>query len=113
MIPIQRLMPAALSEVLRKAPLTPEKVAFAWRVVVGPAVDHATSIELTDRVLFVRAKGGPWARELERSAAAIRQRLAGLLGDDVVGYIRMSAETDDRHSDAASQPRRSDVEPQQ
>jgi predicted nucleic acid-binding Zn ribbon protein len=94
MTPVQRLMPAALAEVLRNAPLTPEKVAFVWRTVVGPAVDHATSIELRDRVLYVQAKGGPWARELERSAASIRQRLAVLLGDGVVGYIRIAADSD-------------------
>ncbi len=91
MIPVQQLMPAALSEVLRKAPLTPEKVTFAWRTVVGPAVHQATTVELRDRVLHVHAKGGPWARELERSAASIRQRLAPLLGAGVVGYIRIEA----------------------
>jgi hypothetical protein len=79
--------------------------------IISDSSSHATSIELNDGVLFVRAKGGPWAREIERSAASIRQRLAGLLGDDVVGYIRISAETDDRHSDAPPQTRRSEVEP--
>jgi len=102
MIPVQRLMPAALREVLRRAPLTPEKLAFAWRTVVGAAVDQATSIELRDRVLFVRAKGGPWARELERSAADVRKRLAALLGDDVVGYIRISADTGEHQRDEMS-----------
>jgi predicted nucleic acid-binding Zn ribbon protein len=92
MIPVQRVLPAVLSEVLRKAPLTPEKVAFAWRAVVGPALDQATTIELRDRVLHVRAKGGPWAREVERSAATIRQRLAAYLGEGVVGYIQVAAE---------------------
>ncbi len=99
MIPVQQLMPAALREVLRNAPLTPEKVAFAWRTVVGPAVDQATRVELRDRVLHVHAKGGPWARELERSAASIRQRLVPLLGAGVVGYIQIAA--DPEHPDQA------------
>jgi hypothetical protein len=77
-------MPAALAAVLRRAPLTPEKVAFAWRTAVGPAVDRVTTIELKGRVLNVRAKDAAWQREVERSAALIRTRLAVLLGDDIV-----------------------------
>lgn len=77
-------MPDALAGVLRKAPLTPDKIAFAWRTAVGPAVDRVTSIELKGRVLHVRAKDAAWRREVERSAGVIRMRLATLLGDDVV-----------------------------
>jgi hypothetical protein len=84
MVPAQQVMPGALATVLRKAPLTPEKVAFAWRAAVGPAVDRVTSIELKGRVLHVRAKDAAWQREVERSAALIRNRLNALLGDDVV-----------------------------
>jgi Dna[CI] antecedent DciA-like protein len=83
-IPVHDVMPGALAVVLRKAPLTPEKIAFAWRTAVGPAVDRVTSIELKGRVLHVRAKDASWQREVERSAALIRKRLAVLLGDDVV-----------------------------
>jgi hypothetical protein len=83
-IPVHDVMSGALAEVLRKAPLTPEKVAFAWRTAVGPAVDRVTSIELKGRVLHVRAKDASWQREVERSAALIRNRLNALLGDDVV-----------------------------
>ena len=84
MIPVHDVMPGALAEVLRKAPLTPEKIAFAWRTAVGPAVDRVTSIELKGRVLHVRAKDASWQREVERSAALIRTRLAVLLGDGIV-----------------------------
>jgi hypothetical protein len=80
-------MPSALAAILRKAPLTPEKVAFAWRAAVGPAVDKATTVELRDGVLRVRARDATWQREVERSAALIRSRLQALLGDDVVRYI--------------------------
>ena len=38
MIPLQQFMPDALAAILRKAPLTPEKVDFAWRSAVGGAV---------------------------------------------------------------------------
>ena len=84
MSPAQQVMPGALAAVLRKAPLTPEKVAFAWRTAVGPAVDRVTAIELRGRVVHVRAKDAAWQREVERSAALIRNRLNALLGNDVV-----------------------------
>lgn len=84
MIPVHRVMPDALAVVLRKAPLTPDKVAFAWRTAVGRPVDRVTTVELKGRVLHVRAKDPAWRREIERSAGLIRTRLAMLLGDDVV-----------------------------
>jgi hypothetical protein len=80
-------MPGALAAVLRKAPLTPEKVAFAWRTAVGPAVDRVTTIELRGAVLHVQAKDAAWQREVERSAALIRARLEMLLGAAVVRGI--------------------------
>ena len=86
MIPVQQFMPAAVAEILRKAPLTPEKVAFAWRTAVGPAVAKATSVELREGVLRVRAREVTWLREVERSAPLIRSRLATVLGN-VVGSI--------------------------
>ena len=44
-------------------------------------------IELHDGVLYVRTKDAAWQREVERSAALIRSRLDGLLGDRVVRRI--------------------------
>ena len=82
-------MTGALAAILRHAPLTPEKVAFSWRTAVGPAVDKVTDIELRDGILYVRAKDAAWQREVERSAALIRSRLDGLLGDSVVRRIHV------------------------
>jgi hypothetical protein len=82
-------MSDALAVVLRRAPLTPEKVAFSWRTAVGPAVDKVTTIELRNGVLWVRAKDAAWQREVERSAALIRSRLDSLLGERVVKYIEV------------------------
>jgi hypothetical protein len=84
MVPVHRAIPGALTAMLRNAPLTPEKVAFAWRAAVGPAVEKATTIELKGRVLEVRAKDPVWQREVGRSAGVIRARLQTLLGNDVV-----------------------------
>jgi hypothetical protein len=80
-------MPKLVADVLSKAPLTPEKVAFAWRAAVGPAVDNASAIELRDGTLHVRVKDAAWQREVERSAALIRARLDMLLGNGVVRYV--------------------------
>jgi hypothetical protein len=84
-------MPGALAAILRKAPLTPEKVAFAWRTAVGAAVDRVTTIELKGTILHVRAKDPAWQREVERSAALSRARLDALLGKEVVRGIDVSA----------------------
>jgi hypothetical protein len=83
-------MPEALAEVLRKAPLTPEKIAFAWRAAVGPGMDKVTTIELRGRVLHVRAKDAAWQREVERSLGLVRSRMEALLGKGVVGDIRVT-----------------------
>jgi hypothetical protein len=83
MIPVQQVMPGVLTEILRKAPLTPEKVAFAWRSAVGPAVDKATTVDLRNGVLHVKARDASWQREVERSAGLIRSRLVALLGNVV------------------------------
>ena len=84
-------MPGALGFVLRRAPLTPEKIAFAWRVTVGPAIDRATTVELRDAVLYVRAKDAAWQREVERSAGLVRARLTTLLGEQAVRSIAVTA----------------------
>jgi predicted nucleic acid-binding Zn ribbon protein len=93
MIPVQDVLSNALAAILRKAPLTPEKVAFAWRSAVGPAVDKATAIDLRGGVLHVRASDAAWQREIERSAAVIRARLDTSLGPEVVRYIEVTAAT--------------------
>ncbi len=85
------MLPDAVAAIIRKAPLTPEKVAFAWRSVVGPAIDHATSVEWHEGVLHVKARDRAWQREVERSAALIRSRLDVLLGARVVRYIEVKS----------------------
>jgi hypothetical protein len=83
-------MPDAVAEIVRKAPLTPEKVAFAWRLAVGPNVEKATTISLREDVLHVVAKGAPWQREIERNGAMVRARLASILGAGVVRRVHVT-----------------------
>jgi hypothetical protein len=91
-IPVHSFMPQALAELLRKAPLTPEKIAFAWRIAVGSAVDHVTEVELRGTVLDVCVRDATWQREVERSAAIIRARLDALLGAGVVRGLDVTVE---------------------
>ena len=92
MIPVHQFLPEAIATVLRNAPLTPEKVAFAWRTAVGSAVDNVSAAVLRGDVLHVRVRDAQWRREVERSAALIRARLDTLLGASVVRYIEVTSE---------------------
>jgi predicted nucleic acid-binding Zn ribbon protein len=84
-----RLIPAVLAEVIRKAPLCPEKVEFAWRAAVGSALDRVTTVRLDDEgVLHVKAADAHWAREVKRSSRLILKRLEGLLGAGVAKKLK-------------------------
>jgi predicted nucleic acid-binding Zn ribbon protein len=90
MIRADRVIPAVLAEVIRKAPLCPEKVDFAWRSAVGAAVARVTSVRLDDDgVLYVFAADAQWGREVKRSSRLILTRLASLLGPDVAKRIQV------------------------
>ena len=66
-------MPAVLADVIRKAPLTDEKVAFAWRTAVGPAFERVTTARLdATGVLHVTAADAQ--RETDELAALIDVR---------------------------------------
>jgi Dna[CI] antecedent, DciA len=91
-IPVHRFLPDALAEILRKAPLTDDKVAFAWRSSVGPAIDRGTTVTLREGILQVTAREAAWGREVRRSEALIRARLDSLLGRAVVRSISVVVE---------------------
>ena len=84
MDPLASVIPTALARLLHRAPLTPEKVTFAWKTVVGPTMARASEVTLDGHVLRVRVSDEAWRREIEHSAAIIRVRLAPLLGEGVV-----------------------------
>jgi predicted nucleic acid-binding Zn ribbon protein len=84
-------MPGALVELLRGAPLSQGKVAFAWRAAVGSAVERATDVYLEDGTLIVETASAQWSRELKRSAPTILKRLDTLLGAGVVRRIETRA----------------------
>jgi Dna[CI] antecedent, DciA len=85
MVPAHRIIPGILTHIIRPAPLCAEKVEFAWRTSVGPAVSRATTVRLDEHgTLRVRTTDPQWRREVERSLGLIRSRLEALLGPDVI-----------------------------
>lgn len=89
-IPVHQFLPSAVAAILEKAPLSPEKVAFAWRAAVGASVDKVTTVELTGHVLRVTTRDAAWQREIEHAAGLIRSRLDALLGNGVVRGLDVS-----------------------
>lgn len=98
MQPVRDTIPPALGAILQRQPLSPGKVAFAWRVAVGPAMDRATRPRLTETGgLVVEAADEHWARETTRSLPQILARLQALLGPEVVRRVEVRVEKiDDR-----------------
>jgi hypothetical protein len=84
MRPIANAVPAALAEILRAAPLSDGKVAFAWRAAVGPGLERVTAVKRDGQLLIVETTSAQWAREIMRSSPLILQRLAVFLGAGVV-----------------------------
>jgi hypothetical protein len=85
-----RIIPAVLGEVLRKAPLSPEKVEFAWRSAVGDAVARVTAVRLdADGVLHVTVTDARWGPEVARSSRLILARLATFLGPGVARKLSL------------------------
>src|SRR5712671_2759043 len=84
---ISHIVPAALMELLRPAPLSDGKVAFAWKAAVGPALERATTVKLEGGTLIVETIGPQWTREVKRSSGVIITRLKTLLGAETVQRI--------------------------
>ena len=81
--PLGSLAERVLPALVARAPLTPEKVQFAWRVAVGPAIDRVTRVKLAGATVVVTGER-QWLKEIERSEALILRRLQRILGDHVV-----------------------------
>src|ERR1051325_901781 len=87
-IKANQVLPGVVAEVIRKAPLTDEKVAFAWRLAVGPAIAKATTVRLgSDGTLYLTAESKAWVDSVRDSVGIIRSRLAHYLGDNAVKRI--------------------------
>jgi len=90
MEPVQSLMSSAVARLVRPVPLSPEKVLFAWRSAVGPAVSRVTRVRLAGLgVLEAVVDDDRFGDELERSAPMVLSRLQALLGEDAVSRLEL------------------------
>lgn len=89
MQPIGQVLPRALAEIVRQAPLSAGKIDFAWRSAVGPAMARTTVVRLEAGVLLVEAQTGQWGSAVMRASSIILTRLQSVLGAEVVTEIRL------------------------
>jgi predicted nucleic acid-binding Zn ribbon protein len=91
-IRVSGFAPSLIASIVRPAPICAEKVSFAWRASVGPAVANVTSAVLdANGVLTVTTPDVAWRREVQRSSRLIQHRLEAMLGPDVVRSIVVTA----------------------
>lgn len=85
MVPVSAIVPAAMAEVIRKAPLSDEKVTFAWRLAVGQSIAKSTTVRLDGQgTLHVKAETPAWLAAIRKSTSLIHLRMGDLLGENVV-----------------------------
>jgi predicted nucleic acid-binding Zn ribbon protein len=82
-VPTRACVPDTVLALLKRQPLTPAKIAFAWQMAVGPALARTTNVEYDGGVLRVTSGDRRWIREVERSQGVILERLRALLGPAV------------------------------
>ena len=83
-----------VARIVRPAPLSSEKVLFAWRVAAGSVLARTTQVRLrADGCLLVQLQDERWRPEIERAVAVLRERMAAMLGGDVCREIRLAGGT--------------------
>ena len=92
MVPLQHFATNVLAEVVRRQPASPARTALAWQIAVGAALARSTTVSLDGGVLRVRARDARWAREIERAADTILQRVQHLLGPAAVTRLDVVAD---------------------
>lgn len=88
MEPIQNFLYPAVAQLLRRAPLSEEKLLCAWRIAVGAGLARVTHVRLGPAgVLDVALADGRWYADVHRSRALILDRMQQVLGADTVKEI--------------------------
>jgi hypothetical protein len=96
MTKLDRTSIAALRLLLDAQPTTGAKVAFAWTIAAGPSLARASTISWSETgTLHVRPRTDAWRREIVRARPVITQRVAALLGPDVIRRIAVADSPDD------------------
>jgi Dna[CI] antecedent DciA-like protein len=81
MVPLPGIAARVAAEIIRHQPPSQARTEFAWGIAVGAALARASTVELANGVLHVRARDARWSREIERNRDVILERLRNLLGD--------------------------------
>lgn len=101
MIKAPQVWPAALAPAIRQAPLTAEKVEFAWRAAGGPAIARATRVSLgEDQVLRVSSDDPQWLVAVAGMRATLLRQLTPWLGAGTVRAIEVGDEAAPRRRTA-------------
>jgi predicted nucleic acid-binding Zn ribbon protein len=87
MVPVQSFSSGVLAEIVRRQPASKERTNFAWQLAVGQALARATTVELRDGVLTVRAVDRRWIQEIDRAKANVLVKMQNILGNDQVTRI--------------------------
>jgi hypothetical protein len=87
MIPVQDFSSSVIAQIVRRQQPSQARTNFAWQLAVGQALARATTVELSNGVLKVRAADRRWINEIERAQATVMQKLQQILGKDQVTRI--------------------------
>jgi hypothetical protein len=87
MIPLQQFSSGVIAEIVRRQPASKDRTNFAWQLTVGQALARATTVELRDGVLTVRALDRRWIQEIDRARDNIMLKMQQILGRDQVVRI--------------------------
>jgi predicted nucleic acid-binding Zn ribbon protein len=87
LVPLQSFSSGVLAEIVRRQPPSKERTNFAWQLVVGQALARATTVELKDGVLTVRAVDQRWIQEIDRARDRVIGKMRHILGEDQVTSI--------------------------
>ena len=91
MIPVHDFSTSVLAQIVRRQPPSQARTNFAWQLAVGQAVARATTVQLGDGVLTVRAVDRRWLREIDPMRATVLDKLQQLLGKDQITRIDLHA----------------------
>jgi Dna[CI] antecedent, DciA len=87
--PLKHAIPRVVADIVRRAPLSPSKIEFAWGMAVGPSVQRNTTIRLEGTQLVVESSTRQWADEVRRSSRVILARLRTMLGEATVSRLEI------------------------
>lgn len=87
MLPIHDFSLTVIAEIIRRQPASTERTRFAWQLAVGPALARATTVELVNGALVVRAGDRRWVAEVGRAREVILTRVQQLLGPETVSRL--------------------------